>query len=127
VTDRKRDVMATVLIVDDDPDIRNILTEVLSDAGYDVRAEPNGLMAQRAAVADPPDLILMDIMMPYQDGISTTRRFRDAAETETIPIILLSSSDRMCRVARGALVQEVIGKPFDLDALIDTIQHYCAP
>ncbi len=119
--------MATVLIVDDDPDIRNILTEVLGDAGYDVRAVPNGLIAQHAAATDPPDLILMDIMMPYQDGISTTRRFRDAVETEAIPIILLSSSDRMCQVAHGAPVQEVIGKPFDLDTLIDTVQRYCVP
>jgi CheY-like chemotaxis protein len=119
--------MATVLVVDDDPDIRDLLTEALSDAGYNVRSAQNGLNAQAVASADPPDLILMDVMMPCQDGISTTIQFREAEQTVSVPIILLSASEWMCQAARSAPVQEVIGKPFDLTALVDTVRHYCTP
>jgi CheY-like chemotaxis protein len=103
----------TILVVDDDPRLREILTEVLSLAGYGVAQAGDGVMALQALEAATPDLVLSDIGMPRLDGVGLARRLRQ--REPRIPIILMSGS----RTARDAA--PFIAKPFSLAALLTMI------
>ena len=79
-----------VLLADDNADMREYVQRLLSES-YEVRATTNGKTALEAALADPPDLVLTDIMMPELDGLGLLQALRADARTATIPVILLSA------------------------------------
>lgn len=80
----------TILVIDDDPDIRAFCRLVLEKAGYAVQAVASGAEARQAAAAAPPDLAILDVMMEEADaGFATARWF--ASELPAIPILMLSS------------------------------------
>ena len=72
---------AQVLVVDDDPDIRGLVRELLERQGYDVTEAANGQEALRALYAAPPDVVLLDVSMPELDGWQTLERIRDLSAT----------------------------------------------
>ena len=81
----------TILIVDDTPENLRVLLELLKQQGYKVRAVPNGKLALQAAASEPPDLILLDIMMPEMDGYEVCRRLKQDAKLCEIPVLFLSA------------------------------------
>jgi putative two-component system response regulator len=83
--------MKTVLIVDDEPDIRRLLTHTLENRGFRVLAAEGGLEALALAEAGTPDLIVLDVMMPGMDGHAVHDRLRSRPETATTPIVFLSA------------------------------------
>jgi len=85
------DLQGTVLLVDDTLENLDVLDELLSDQGYEVRRALNGPMALRAVAADPPDLILLDIMMPEMDGYQVCEQIKKTEATWDIPIIFISA------------------------------------
>ncbi|MBR6376763.1 MAG: response regulator transcription factor [Oscillospiraceae bacterium] len=101
----------TILAVDDDPEIVNILQTTLQAAGYQVRTARNGEEACRAAERDRPNLIIMDVMMPQCNGMLATMRIR---EKSNVPILMLSAkaegSDRVLGLEAGA--DDYLVKPF---------------
>lgn len=101
----------TILAVDDDPEIVNILQTTLQAAGYRVRTARNGEEACRAAERDRPNLIIMDVMMPQCNGMLATMRIR---EKSNVPILMLSAkaegSDRVLGLEAGA--DDYLVKPF---------------
>ena len=80
-----------ILVVDDTPVNLKILNRLLMDDGYNVRPVPNGRLALSGAKAIPPDLILLDIVMPDMDGFEVCRRLKADEQTRLIPIIFCSS------------------------------------
>ena len=82
---------ATVLVVDDDPQVRAMLADALRQDGFEVEEAPSGEAALRLLERRMPELVLLDIMMPGLDGIETCRRIRARSE---VPIILLSALGR---------------------------------
>jgi signal transduction histidine kinase/CheY-like chemotaxis protein len=86
-------LMATVLIVDDESDTLDLMSEWLSMRGYDVLPARSGNEALRLADSDHPDLILLDDQMPVLDGIETCRRLRQNPSTRNIPVILITGQD----------------------------------
>lgn len=82
-----------ILIVDDTPNNLRILSSMLIDEGYKVRKAINGTMALRSALAEPPDLILLDIRMPDMNGYEVCTQLKTEAKTKDIPIIFLSALD----------------------------------
>lgn len=102
-----------VLVVDDESSNRALYRACLSQAGYDVCEAENGAAALVAAKTDPPDVIVMDVMMPQQDGLECTRRLRGAPESHDIPIIMLSAltgnEDILAGLEAGA--DEYVTKP----------------
>jgi two-component system, cell cycle response regulator DivK len=88
--------MAKILIVDDNPDVREVLRCQLKTLGYLVISAENGLVAIEKAIAEQPDLILMDIMMPEMDGWQASRAVRANPDTKDIPILAATA---MCRRA----------------------------
>jgi adenylate cyclase len=105
-----------VLIVDDNPSNLSLLSAMLVERGYEVRAAINGAMALKAAVAVPPDVILLDVSMPEMDGYEVCRRLKMEERTRAIPIIFLSAldalRDKVAAFEAGGV--DYVTKPFQL-------------
>ncbi len=108
-----------VLVVDDEPDIRDIFKSALDEEGYRISFADNGKDALDIAVAQTPDLILLDAMMPQMDGFEVCRRLRHDPLTAEIPVIMVTAlndhDSRMRGLSAGA--DDFISKPFDLDEM----------
>jgi diguanylate cyclase (GGDEF)-like protein len=110
-----------VLVVDDEPDKRQLLTYALGIAGYTVHTAENGAEGLEAVAARQPDLVITDVMMPQMDGYEMARRLRADAKTRFIPIIIQSAARKEAQdVRRGAQVGALgyITDPTDLDHLL---------
>ncbi len=108
--------IATILVVDDEPDIQTIAEMSLTVVGgWDVVLASGGREALSLCAETPPDLVLLDVMMPGMDGVTTLGRLRDEPRTAHIPVILMTAKVQHREVDRyleaGALA--VIPKPFD--------------
>ena len=109
-----------ILVVDDDPDIVELLRCVLHDAGYEV-AIADGGAALSLARARHPHLILLDLLMPSMDGLEVMQRLRDDPATAQIPIIALSATPQW----RPALpVSDCLTKPFKLGHLLAKVRYW---
>lgn len=82
----------TILLAEDDPDLRRIFSDTLQFRGYSVREAANGDECLELAREGCPDLVILDIMMPRRDGIDTAARLREAPDTATVPILALTAS-----------------------------------
>ena len=106
----------TILVVDDDLDILELLRMNLEPDGYEVRTASDGKQAVETATLDPPDLILLDVMMPHKDGFQVIEELKNIEETKTVPVILLTArgqtEDKIQGLDAGA--DDYITKPFDL-------------
>jgi diguanylate cyclase (GGDEF)-like protein len=106
-----------ILVVDDVKDNVTVLSDWLERKGYQVDAAANGEQALQKVQESPPDLILLDVLMPDLDGIEVARRLREAKELRRVPIILLtarrSTADKVRGLKAGA--DDYITKPFDFE------------
>ena len=105
-----------VLVVDDDEAIREVAqTSLELVAGWQVDVAASGVEALRLAAANPPDAILLDVMMPSMDGPTTVARLHDDLRTREIPIVLLTAKVQPAERRRWEQlgVAGVLGKPFD--------------
>ena len=83
--------MGKILVADDEPDMRALLTDLLEQAGHQVTQAENGQIAVQHAQHDALDLVLLDVLMPMMDGIQVLKRLRDNPSTEKLPVILLTA------------------------------------
>src|SRR4051812_43701724 len=114
-----------VLIVDDDRSIREALSELLADEGYDVRAAEDGQRALEICRSPPaPDVILLDLAMPVMDGLEFARVKAAEPLLSRIPICVMTASGPGAPLPREAAV--VLRKPLDGDALIAAIEQLSA-
>jgi two-component system phosphate regulon response regulator PhoB len=106
--------MSTILLVEDDPDIRQLVSYKLTKGGFDVVETADGLAALRAARENPPDLVLLDVRMPRMSGIEVCRELRAGPLPATVPIIMLTARARPQDLELGyaAGATEYIVKPF---------------
>jgi DNA-binding response OmpR family regulator len=113
-----------VLVADDDPDILALVTFRLERAGYDVVGANDGEQALQLALAQPPDLVVLDVMMPKLDGYEVTTRLRQNERTRRIPIILLTARVQEADIARGFEVgaDDYVKKPFSPQELGARVQ-----
>ncbi len=113
-----------VLIVEDEPDIRELLVFHLEREGYHVTKSKSGAEAVRLAHASPPDLVLLDLMLPEMDGLEVCRRLRGDPVTQAIPIVMLTARgdevDRVLGLEMGA--DDYVVKPFSPRELIARIR-----
>ena len=123
--------MTTVLVIDDDDDIRQLVVWKLSQAGFATVAEADGEAGLVAACggpeADPslrPDLVLLDWMMPKLSGIEVCRALRRNPDTAHIPVILLTAKAQEAELERGlaAGADDYIVKPFSLKDMLTRVQ-----
>ncbi|MCT7993736.1 PAS domain S-box protein [Laspinema olomoucense] len=116
---------ANLLVVDDTPENLRLLTQVLSQRGYVVRPVLEGRSAIAAAVVHPPDLILLDILMPQLDGYEVCQLLKGDPRTRDIPIIFLTAlSDALDKVKAFSLgAVDYITKPFEVEEVIARIEN----
>jgi DNA-binding response OmpR family regulator len=114
---------ASVLVVDDDGDIRGLLRELLGRAGYDVVESPNGRDGLRALYGSAPDLVLLDVSMPEMDGWQTLERIRDVSD---VPVIMLTARAAELEKVRGlkAGADDYVTKPFGRQELLARVEAH---
>jgi DNA-binding response OmpR family regulator len=112
---------AHVLVVDDDPDIRGLVKELLERQGYGVSEAANGKDALRSLYATPPDVVLLDVSMPELDGWQTLERIRDLSD---VPVAMLTARAAELEKVRGlkAGADDYITKPFGRQELLARIE-----
>ena len=115
-----------VLVVDDDPDIREAVQDILSFEGYQVVQADNGREALELLGREPrlrPCIILLDLMMPVMDGEELVGHLQKVPALATLPVILVTAS------GRGMFpgVKAIIKKPFDMDELLAAVAAHCHP
>ncbi|MGH2779162.1 MAG: response regulator transcription factor, partial [Actinomycetota bacterium] len=106
--------MSTVLVVEDDPDVRELIARKLAQAGFEVHTREDGQAGLEATSEVAPDIVLLDIMMPRLDGIEVCRRMRAEPSTASVPVIMLTAKAQEADVDRGFGVgaDDYIIKPF---------------
>ena len=109
------ETMPTVLVVEDEPAIREVVADLLQDEGYAVRQASDGLQAIDELQADNVDLVLSDVRMPRLDGPSLAHRLRRRGHA--VPVVLMSAVD----VEVDLPGVRFLPKPFDRDHLLDAI------
>jgi len=112
---------ASILVVDDDPAIVDIITQVLAAEGYVTRACRNGLEALDVLNEWRPDLILLDLWMPKMDGWEFRRRQLMLDVARDVPVVLLSAGGRLEEHAQTLDAAAAIPKPFDLTDLLSVV------
>jgi twitching motility two-component system response regulator PilH len=119
--------MAKILIVDDVETDSQLMASHLREEGYACVTANNGDEGLEKAKKEKPDLILLDIVMPKQDGYQTCRKIKKDPETKGIPVVMVSSknqdSDRFWAEKQGA--SGYITKPFTKDSLVKAVRNHC--
>lgn len=112
-----------ILMADDESNILNLSSEALKQLGYDVVTASNGIMAFEKALAERPDLIILDRQMPGMSGIEVCKKIRETAEVRSTPIIFLTGQDTKTEIMEGYSegANEYITKPFNMNELIETV------
>jgi DNA-binding response OmpR family regulator len=118
-----------ILVVDDDPSLTELLEMVLVDAGYQVKIATNGRDAVTQAVGEPPDLVVLDIVMPEMDGWETSEHLLSHERTSQIPIIFLTAKVNPADQLRGWYggCFAYLTKPFDIQELLEKVEQALAP
>jgi CheY-like chemotaxis protein len=121
----------TILLVEDEPAVRELAADVLRDEGYDVLEARDGLEAlqvidEHVPFSDHAAVVLLDLMLPKVGGLQVLEHLR-RTENAALPVVAMSASGAHLSQAALAGANATLVKPFDLDTLLDTIARYCSP
>jgi DNA-binding response OmpR family regulator len=112
-----------VWVIDDQQDILDVVQIVLNDEGYQTSTYLTGAKLQKH-MEDPPDLILLDILLPGEDGRVICRQLKSNVQTRTIPVILLSAHFDHAKTLEECGADDFLAKPFHLDELVNVVKKY---
>ena len=116
-----------VLVIEDEPEIGGLLTQILTEAGYAVTAIGAAIGAMATVRALEPSIVLLDLGLPYRSGASLLAELKADPGAADTPVIVVSSMPDLVPVQRRALAAAVIQKPFDVQDLVDTVGASCRP
>lgn len=113
-----------VLVVEDDPDIRDAIVEILQDEGYDVSAAADGRQALDllASPTPLPDIILLDLMMPVMNGFQFREEQLKKPELARLPVLIVTADANALAKAEALQAAGFIKKPLQIETLLDTIE-----
>ncbi|HHV62507.1 MAG TPA: response regulator [Firmicutes bacterium] len=116
--------MRRILVADDDADILDVLRFVLAQEGYEVLTTMDGLEAERIALQEAPNLIIIDAVMPGKSGWRVCESLKSSPGMGHIPIIILSGWSQTKDIERGKEVgaDDVVVKPFDIEDLVRRVK-----
>ena len=118
----------TILVVDDESESRRLLVDILKAEGYEVRPADNGQIALASVMAQPPDLILLDIRMPDVDGFAVVEGLREDPGTAGIPVVVLTSksmtAEEKARL-NGRIIHLARKSDFNRAELLALIRRLC--
>jgi DNA-binding response OmpR family regulator len=115
-----------IMIVDDNSDNLDVLSSALKKIGYNVRSSPSGKLALQAAFNEPPDLILLDIMMPDMDGYEVCQKLKENEAVKNIPVIFVSAIDTEYDEEKGLSLGAVdyITKPIKIPIVLARVNTH---
>ncbi|MGB7063445.1 MAG: response regulator [Candidatus Zixiibacteriota bacterium] len=124
VTDAKRRKPAKILVIDDEPEITDIVETFLETAGYEVESENASRSGIDKAKTFLPDLVLLDIMMPTMDGYEICSELKRCEKTKRIPVVFLTGKDARSDEGKSFKVGGVlyIKKPFSCERLLEIVK-----
>jgi len=119
------DTPADVLVVDDDPDLMEIMQVMLHSSGYEVRCACNGREAIEAIAQKMPAVVLLDMLMPVMDGSQCAKELR-ARYGRNLPIVVVTAAEHaQARAAQaGVVIDAVLAKPFEMEHLLRVVARY---
>ena len=117
--------MATILLVEDEEPIQELIGTFLQDEGYEVMAAYHGAQGLGLARTARPDLVLTDLMMPIMNGVELCRQLKSDAATRDVPIVIMSAAGREQADHCGA--EAFLSKPFRLEDLLALVARYTGP
>jgi CheY-like chemotaxis protein len=113
-----------VLVVEDDPDLMEVVRIMLDASGYDVRCTRNGREAIAAVAQQKPAVVLLDMLMPVMDGWECARELR-ARYGHAVPIVVMTAAEHArARADQIGAVDDVLSKPFEMDQLLRVVGRY---
>ena len=115
--------MAKIVVIEDDVSFLDLLRVHLASAGHEVRAAEDAVLGLRAVITEAPDLILLDLTVPYLDGFEMIKALRNDPATKEIPLVVLTAraDDETFAEARRLGASQFLTKPVTRDALIRAI------
>lgn len=118
-----------ILIVEDEESLLKLESILLTTKGFHVQGVTTGTAALKAVVENPPDLVLLDIMLPEMDGFEVCQQIKNNPRTSHIPVILLTAKKSPEDMARGKEVgaEQYITKPFKSSMVIASIERLLTP
>src|SRR5215217_5852562 len=124
----KRPLRGNILIVEDEPDVRETLAAVFEEEGYHVACAPHGAEALSCLRRCPlPNVILLDLQMPVMDGWEFSHQQRQYPAAATIPLVILTGAYEGMRRPAPTGAAGYFMKPYNIDALIDVVARVCQP
>lgn len=114
----------TILVVDDEPAILDMIAELLGYEGFEVVTTSHGSVALARAKIDPPALILLDLMMPGMSGWQVIDALKASPQMRAIPVVVLSARRDLPATAKELGIATFLAKPFDIDELIGIVRQY---
>lgn len=117
----------SILIIDDDSEIRSSLADILEDEGFNILQAGNGLEGMQVleSLSDLPCMILLDLMMPVMDGQAFRGEQLRNPKLAAIPTILFSADGQLNKKAENIGIEEYVKKPIDLTVLLNLTDKYC--
>jgi len=116
----------SILIVDDDAGIRQLVTLFLEHKGYQAASVPNGQEALNHLRHSQPELILLDLMMPVMNGAEFRQAQQQDPQLSTIPVVVMSAAENIEAQAPQLTADSYLPKPIDFDTLTALIERYCS-
>ncbi len=118
----------SVLVVDDEPALRDLIRQMLEIGGFTVNEAEDGETALDIIDEEPPDAVILDVMMPHMDGITVCKQIRGDVETASLPVIMLSGKTQKEAIAEGiaAGANKYLCKPVSYDELVGSLNEVLA-
>lgn len=118
----------SILVVDDEPGIRLYLKRLLGNAGFDVRTAADGNEAVSSIEAEPPDLVILDVMVGGRDGYEICETIKQNPSRAAIKVLMLSAKSRAIEIEKGMALgaDAYLTKPFSMDELRDMVRDLLA-
>ena len=115
----------SIFVVEDDPAVSGLLTEILTRASYEVTAVDSAFGLAGLVRDLQPAAILLDLGLPFRSGVDLLNELKADARTAHVPVIVLSGLTEILSEERRALAAAVLAKPFDVERLLDVLQQTC--
>jgi CheY-like chemotaxis protein len=119
------DQASLVLVVEDDASIRAVVSDVLEEHGFRVLTAANGSDALEQLERVRPDVLVLDLLMPVMHGWAFMEGYLEKTGGEPIPIVVASVNPALPRSFNRLGVRQVVSKPFDIDVLVQAVEHAC--
>ena len=113
-----------ILIIDDDSDIRDAITQILEYEGYSVKTASNGKEGIDTVLNSKPGLILLDLMMPVMNGLQFKTELDTHEQLKDIPVVILSADGNIAQKTQDFKISGFLRKPIQLETLLNTVKKH---